>query len=1014
MAVADVPNSFKDPYWSDLASNVEAKLELPKGLLSAIVTRGERSNADQVSEAGAKSPFQIIPSTRAAALDKYGIDAYLSPQNAAEVAGLLLKDSLGRNKGSVPLAVAEYHGGTDRAQWGPRTTSYVQRVTGALPPADGSIPAAPNASPGGAPALSTPMAGPSTFDRVSAQMAKPSEPQIANVFAAYQGGQMNLQEAQQFEADVKAGHIMLPRGAALKDAGGAPAARGSAGPANVLPAAVIEAYVDGRMSPAERAQLEGDVASGAVQPPAGITITPQPKPGFVDRVKEAITGEQRATPETQSLPDWAAMPELNSASMASAKTGLGTLLSNPAETVKIIQANFPGVQARQDENGNFLLRSSVDGQEYAIKPGFAMSDLPRALGGIAAFTPAGRAATTIPRAVAAGAATQAAIEGTQAAAGGDFNTREVVDAGLMSGAVPVVGRVLETAAQPAKALITRALGRQAPALAPEMPAAAPGAAVAPANPGVPAVAPAAPVAAPAAVAPALSAAELAATAKTAAEGGMSSGRATRVLAEQAAPDAKTVEAAQRLGIQDYLQPDHVTTNQAYRELAQAVKSVPGSQARAAELQGLDTVAQRADRLVEEVGGTADLSTLDASVKGRMQATQAQLEQQANKLYEDLRTAVPAKTGAPARNVLDFVDQRAKDLGGAENLTPMEKQILGKLTPKPVRNGNGEVVGKTQPTYALLDDVRKDLGAAARAGGPFKDADTGLAKKLYSLLSDDQAAVVERMGMGDTYKAARQAVAVRKGLEDDMASLFGKQLDGSMVGQLSGAVSALPKGDASKLVKLLAAVPEDMRQNVVASGLASAFGKNARNGAINFNSYASWFEGLARNKQAYAAVMSNLPPAARKQLSDLYRVSKGIGAATRERITTGRIQAVQQELQGVDSLMGNVFSLARRSAGGIAAEAITTPLGLPGTGLSAGIASALAKGKPNALKAADALIASPEFVQMARSGGNPAAVRALAYSKPFTRFVRAIGQPRELSNRERWVLQAMQAQNQQRQ
>ncbi len=144
----------------------------------------------------------------------------------------------------------------------------------------------------------------------------------------------------------------------------------------------------------------------------------------------------------------------------------------------------------------------------------------------------------------------------------------------------------------------------------------------------------APSAAPGAAAPAsmMSGAELAQAAKKAAEGGMGSKAATQTLAEQAAPNVKTLDAAKRLGIEDYLQPDHVTTNQAYRELAQAVKSIPGSQARSAEMAGLEKVGERASKLIDEIGGTSDVSALDASVRGRMQATQAELEQKAEQLY----------------------------------------------------------------------------------------------------------------------------------------------------------------------------------------------------------------------------------------------------------------------------------------------------------------------------------------------------------------------------------------------
>lgn len=542
--------------------------------------------------------------------------------------------------------------------------------------------------------------------------------------------------------------------------------------------------------------------------------------------------------------------------------------------------------------------------------------------------------------------------------------------------------------------------------------------------------------------------QLAKTTRTAADGGLGSKKATTTLASEAAPNPKTVAAAQRLGIEEHLQPDHVTTNQVYRELAQAVKSMPGSVTRQAEMQGLEQVAKRADDLVSEVGGTRDLSQLDTTVKGRMQAVHQDLEARGDALYQQIRDTLPARTEAPAPSVLAFIEQRAQDLGGAKNLTPLEKTIRARLTPKAGEASAAEAGaatpsqlraevdaasqraamvgqgprpaqprGTVQPTYALLDDVRKDVGAAARMTGPFKDADTGLAKKLYGLISDDQAAVVKRAGLGETYDAARQTVALRKGLEDDLASLFGKQLDGSLVGDLSSAVSALPKGDTSKLAKLLAAVPPELRQAVTASGLNTALGRAGARGGLNFNSYANWYEGLLRNKQAHSLLMSNLPLAARKQLSDLYRVADGIRQATRERITTGRIEAVRQQLEGADTLLANIYGLAKRAAVGLPAEAATTAIGLPGAGISAGIASALTKGKPKPMMAADALISSPEFVLATKAAGTPKqapAVRRLTTSRAFVRFADALGSPPELANAERWVLGAMQAGQQEQQ
>jgi hypothetical protein len=735
--------------------------------------------------------------------------------------------------------------------------------------------------------------------------------------------------------------------------------------------------------------------AAAEQPSSGILDTLASIPGHI---KEAITGEKRSTKETESLPDWGSMPELNSFSVASAKTGLGTLLSNPAETVQVIQSNFPGVQVRQDDKGNYLLRSSIDGKEYAIKPGFRASDIPRAAGGIAAFTPAGRA-STIAGAGLKAAATQAAIEGTQAATGGAFNPGDVAAAGVTGAVIPAIGSAVRAAAAPAKQILQRLRGTPNPIATTEPAAVADtlGAASAPSPHAVP------PASILASTEPAvMSGPDLVDTARKAAQGGIGSKSATQVLAEQAAPDAKAVEAAKRLGIEDYLQPDHVTTNQAYRELAQAVKSIPGSEARAAELEGIGNVAKRANDLVEEIGGTHDISTLSGSVKNRMLATQSDLDKQAEDLYAKVKAAIPAKTEAPAINTLDFLKQYADDLGGASRLLAPEKKLLSSLS-----GGDGPV------TYAFLDQTRKQIGQAMRkASGPFSDSEAGMLKKLYGTLSADQQAVADANGAGQIFNAAKSSVAVRKGLEDDLSALFGKNLDESFVGDLSGAFKSLPAGDPTKFIRMVKAIPENMRQEVVASGLNTAFGKSAANGNVSFAKYANWYEGLVKNKQSYTALMSNLPPAARKQLSDLYRVSRGISAASKERIVTGRLSAIKDELKPADTLVGRLYDIARQSAlGATVGTAVSTVAG-PGAG--AAVASALAKGaKSDAIKAVDKLITSSEFVDLAKKaaqGAQPEQRRAtlrLVHSAAWKRFAHAAKQPTNPTAAERWIVQALQ-------
>ena len=166
-------NSYKDPYWSNISAYTENLLKLPTGLLQNIVLHGEKSNADQVSSAGAKTVFQIIPSTRNQVLKKYGVDAYLNDKNAAMAAGLLLKESLTRNKGNIEAAVGEYHGGTDRKNWGSANKAYRQRVM--------------TAQNGGSPQPQN------TYQKVKASFQQEQSPTIAKVYDAYRAGKLNAQ-----------------------------------------------------------------------------------------------------------------------------------------------------------------------------------------------------------------------------------------------------------------------------------------------------------------------------------------------------------------------------------------------------------------------------------------------------------------------------------------------------------------------------------------------------------------------------------------------------------------------------------------------------------------------------------------------------------------------------------------------------------------------------------------------------------------------------------------------------
>jgi hypothetical protein len=997
----DAPNDYRAPFWSNLASIMERKHGLPSGLLVGIIQKGERSNANAVSEAGARTPFQIIPETRAAIEKKYGIDPYLSPKTAAEGAALLLKESLERNKGDVKTAVAEYHGGTNRANWGPRTTAYVARVTG-----------------GAAPQRERMTLEGRRAERGTQAAAKPDLG--ARITRALSGADGPEARAKMI-ADLRDAKVIAPRGVALPPEVTAP---------RQVTAEEVAAYESGAMDAAARADLALAVEGGYAALPAGATLSEPQKPGLIAGLVEAVTGNKRATAETRALPDWASMPELNQLSMASAKTGLGTLMTSPDETVQVIQANFPGVQVRRDANGNAILRSSIDGQEYALKPGFQPSDIPRTVGAIAAFTPAG-AARTVGGAALASGATQAAIETTQAATGGEFNPGEVVTATALGGAVPLAGRIVQAAkpgvvnavqridqalpggvarqeARTAAAVAAQAVPDRLPPVAAVAPETAP---PAPEMPPVAAVAPEAPV--PPAGAPVAAAADemlpeqLAALAREASKG---KAGATQSLAAIVKVNPEAEAAARALGVD--LPVDILSDNAQFVGTAALARARIGGPEQAAWFQTLTDSADKFDDLLARMDGATDAASLSDKVLTRLKSDIDGLEKQANKLRDQVDEAIPPDSTARApiatRNLMD---ETVRDLGGANALTPQERKLL-------------EMVNSDDPvTYARLVRERQEIGRAlGNKGGVYADVSTALLKRLYGALADDQLAHVERVGgktLADTMRASNTIYSKMFRAREAAVARFGKDLDGSIARQLVTAIEGGARGDIKPLRQMLADVPEDMRKEVLATSLMTAVrakGGGSMAGRFGFSEFMKTWRGIKRNQPVYALFRETLGPDAVATLDNMGTIAA--------RITNAREAAsIMKTGAGLQTFVNEMKAqglLAKIMGSAVSRVAVTGAAGVTGGPLGAGLAAAVsetvARAPKDATRAVSQLLDSPEFKDMAVKAATapdvpPSLTRKVANSAAFSRYMRTINGPRAMTAKEQWLLQAMQAENQ---
>lgn len=770
-------------------------------------------------------------------------------------------------------------------------------------------------------------------------------------------------------------------------------------------------------APAPAAEPTVDYAAMAAQ--FGGQTEPQ-KMGFFESVGEMVTGSRRATPETQALPEWTGMPELNQLSVASLKSALGTLVSNPQETVQILKANFPGIEARQDAKGNFILKSSVDQKEYAIPPGFSVGDIPRALGGLLAFTPAGRA-TTLPGAVAAGAGTQAVIEATQAGTGGRFDTGDVVTAGAAGGAGQVVQRAAQAAAPAVKRAVQRATGRPVtptPAAPAAAPAPAPAARIEPTLEPMPApaapTAPAAPAGAPIGSAMAPEAAPVAQVATEAFEevgdlvrkasgSGPGSAAAKAKLADvaQVNPDARA--AAERLGMD--LPFDVFSDNPQVRAAVGLTRSVAGGEAEAAWVNTVRTAIGKADDVVQQfdaafIEGRPAPGATSQRILDSLNTTRTQLTNDADVIYKRVDATIPKTATVQFPRLTQTLDDVLAEVG-EKGLSAQEKKLYELATDPAVTYGR------------LLRE--KNLIGQAMAGkeSPYGNMAAGDLKRLYGALAEDQLTNVGQIG-GDALRqelrAANLLTAKRKALENRIVGAFGKESDGSVATLMQSAIKSAAKGDAAQFNKLIKVVPPELRKETIATALASvaSSGRAAQEGAFGFAEFAKTYRGLRANPPVYKQMIEVLGKDADPVLRDLFEISRRITDARAQVLTTGKANQALVEAMKAEGLIGKVMqsTTAQRVVTGAASA-------IPGGGFVApDIVQFMSKGNADAVKAAGKLFASDDFQKLAieaatKTEPSQAVLRRTAASKAFADFANAAKLPQSLDARVQWLQSAVQ-------
>jgi hypothetical protein len=116
--------------------------------------------------------------------------------------------------------------------------------------------------------------------------------------------------------------------------------------------------------------------------------------------------------------------------------------SDPQELAQILKSSSPDIGISQDEAGNLIVANNKLGIQGMInKPGLSGLDVGQFVGRAAAFTPSGLASSPA-KMVLGGMVTEAALQGVESAAGGDFNPEAIATEGAASIAGLGIGRAL--------------------------------------------------------------------------------------------------------------------------------------------------------------------------------------------------------------------------------------------------------------------------------------------------------------------------------------------------------------------------------------------------------------------------------------------------------------------------------------------------------------------------------------------------------------------------------------------
>jgi hypothetical protein len=255
----------------------------------------------------------------------------------------------------------------------------------------------------------------------------------------------------------------------------------------------------------------------------------------------------------------------------------------------------------------------------------------------------------------------------------------------------------------------------------------------------------------------------------------------------------------------------------------------------------------------------------------------------------------------------------------------------------------------------LDAVRKDIGRGFGRVGVFKDDDSGLLNQAYKVISEDQQGMADAFGVGSQYAAARKLISQRKEVEEQSVTLFGGEMQGSLVPKLRTAATNLTKGDVSNFNKLLNAIPKARRNEATGFLLNEIFTLGARRESGITPSFVDAFENLNRNPSIKNRLFNELPDGVEDRFNAVGNLSRQM-FKTISTANTSRTAAAADVLKIANEHTNRMLKIFSKGAG-IAGRL----KGIPG--IETGV-NVLISRRTTLMDATDELFTSSKFKEMA--------------------------------------------------